>query len=52
MNLKEAASILGISPESVKTARYRLRRKLDLGRDENLIDFMQRFDEPTAEAVS
>ena len=52
MNLKEAASILGISPESVKTARYRLRRKLDLDRDENLIDFMQRFDEPTAEPVS
>ncbi|MEM9833359.1 MAG: tetratricopeptide repeat protein [Bacteroidota bacterium] len=52
MNLKEAASILGISPESVKTARYRLRRKLDLDRDENLIDFMQRFDEPSAKAVS
>ncbi len=38
MNLKEAASMLGISPESVKTARYRLRKKLNLSRDENLVD--------------
>ncbi|MEM9858384.1 MAG: transcriptional regulator [Bacteroidota bacterium] len=40
MNLKEAANILGISPESVKTARYRLRKKLGLSKDENLIDFV------------
>lgn len=38
MNLKEAANIMGISPESVKTARYRLRKKLNLSREENLID--------------
>lgn len=30
LNLKETASILGISPESAKTSRYRLRKKLDL----------------------
>ncbi|MGD1959220.1 MAG: tetratricopeptide repeat protein [Fulvivirga sp.] len=40
MNLKEAANILGISPESVKTARYRLRKKLGLSTDENLVDFI------------
>jgi len=40
MNLKEAASIMGISPESVKTARYRLRKKLNLSREDNLIDFI------------
>ncbi len=44
MNLKEAAGILGISPESVKTARYRLRKKLNLGKDDNLVDFMQGVD--------
>lgn len=40
MNLKEAANIMGISPESVKTARYRLRKKLNLSREENLIDYI------------
>lgn len=30
LNTKETASILGISPESAKTSRYRLRKKLDL----------------------
>ncbi|MEO9966958.1 MAG: tetratricopeptide repeat protein [Reichenbachiella sp.] len=44
LNLKEAAGILGISPDSVKTARYRLRKKLDLIHDENLADFLMAFD--------
>ncbi|WP_169513336.1 tetratricopeptide repeat protein [Flexithrix dorotheae] len=45
LNLKEAASILGISPESVKTARYRLRKKLNLSREENLVDFIMKIGE-------
>jgi tetratricopeptide (TPR) repeat protein len=45
MNLKEAASIMGISPESVKTARYRLRKKLNLSRKDNLIDYIIRLEE-------
>jgi DNA-binding CsgD family transcriptional regulator len=40
MNLKEASHVMGISPESVKTARYRLRKKFNLTRDENLIDYI------------
>lgn len=40
MNLKEAASVLGISPESVKTARYRLRKKLGLSKEDNLVDYI------------
>ncbi len=40
MNLKEAAIIMGISPESVKTARYRLRKKLGLEREDNLIEYI------------
>lgn len=37
---KEMADILGISPDSVKKARYRLRKKLGLSKDDNLVDFM------------
>lgn len=40
LNMKEAATILGISPESVKTARYRLRKKLNLVEEKNLSDFL------------
>lgn len=42
MNLssKEMASILNISPDSVKTARYRLRKKLNLNTEDNLTDFI------------
>jgi Tfp pilus assembly protein PilF/DNA-binding CsgD family transcriptional regulator len=40
MNMKEAARILGISPESVKTARHRLRKKFELQQDDNLVDFI------------
>ncbi len=37
---KEMADILGISPDSVKKARYRLRKKLGLNTEENLVEFM------------
>jgi tetratricopeptide (TPR) repeat protein len=40
MNMKAAAKVLGISPESVKTARYRLRKKFGLAQDDNLVDFI------------
>ena len=42
MNLstKEIATILNISPESVKKARYRLRKKLNLNTDQNLQQFI------------
>ena len=40
MNLKEAATVMGISPESVKTARYRLRKKLGLDREDNLVEYI------------
>ena len=36
MNIKEMSSILGISVNSVKTARYRLRKKLNLGHGDSL----------------
>ena len=43
MNTKEMASILGISPDSVKTARYRLRKKINLQHEDNLMDFLLNF---------
>ncbi len=47
MNLKESAKILGIAADSVKTARYRLRKKLGLKTEDNLIDFLIQFEKPT-----
>ncbi|MEP1032438.1 transcriptional regulator [Ekhidna sp.] len=46
MNLKESAKILGIAADSVKTARYRLRKKLGLKTEDNLIDFLIQFEKP------
>jgi tetratricopeptide (TPR) repeat protein len=43
LNIKEAAAVLNISPDSLRKARYRLRRKLGLLDRENLTDFLQRI---------
>lgn len=40
LTTKEIATIIGITPDSVKTARYRLRKKLNMQTEENLTDFM------------
>jgi DNA-binding CsgD family transcriptional regulator len=40
LSIKEMASILNISPDSVKTARYRLRKKLQLNTEDNLTSFI------------
>jgi len=40
LSIKEMASILNISPDSVKTARYRLRKKLQLSTEDNLTTFI------------
>ncbi|WP_271785356.1 tetratricopeptide repeat protein [Aquimarina algiphila] len=40
LNIKETASILGISPGSLKTARYRLRKKLELNPKQEIIDYL------------
>ncbi len=44
LNIKETAGILNISPESVKTARYRLRKKLGLEPDEELLPYLLRLE--------
>lgn len=40
LSIKEMADILNISADSVKTARYRLRKKLQLNSENNLTDFI------------
>ncbi len=41
MNSKEMASVLNISPNSIKSARYRLKKKLDLDVDAGLESFVR-----------
>ncbi|MBD0260870.1 MAG: hypothetical protein ICV83_34555, partial [Cytophagales bacterium] len=40
MSLKESANLMGISPESVKKARHRLRKKLNLPAEASLTDYI------------
>jgi DNA-binding CsgD family transcriptional regulator len=43
LSSKDIAPLLNMSVRSVETNRYRLRKKLDLDRDSNLSEFLQRF---------
>jgi len=45
MNLssKEISQLLNITYRSVELKRYRLRKKMNLGQDENLAEFMMSF---------
>jgi tetratricopeptide (TPR) repeat protein len=43
LSMKEMAELMGISPESVKMARHRLRKKLNLVTEENLTEFIATF---------
>lgn len=45
LNLKEISSILGISPDSVKTARYRLKKKLRLEKEDSLLGYLMSIDQ-------
>lgn len=44
LTIREIATIMSISPSSVKTARYRLRKKLDLDTDQDLGEFMMNIE--------
>lgn len=43
LSIQETATILGISAESVKTARSRLRKKMDLNSQESLVDHIMKL---------
>ena len=44
LNSKQIADVMGISPDSVKTARHRLRNKFGLDRDQNLTQFLNHLE--------
>jgi DNA-binding CsgD family transcriptional regulator len=44
LSIKETATIMGITPDSVKTARYRLRKKLDMETEENLTEYLMEIE--------
>ncbi len=44
MSIKEMSSILGISPDSVKTARHRLRKKFNLDQSVNLYEYVTEME--------
>lgn len=44
LNTKEAASMLGISSESVRKSRYRLKKKLQIDEDGSLEGFIQKIN--------
>ncbi|HTJ53181.1 MAG TPA: tetratricopeptide repeat protein [Cyclobacteriaceae bacterium] len=52
LSIKEMASMLGISPESVKKSRYRLKRKLGLTENEVLEDFIEKLEIPNKATAS
>ena len=43
MTTKEVANLLKISVRGVEMGRYRLRKKLGIDKDTNLVDFMMSF---------
>ena len=43
MRAKEIAGMLAVSPASINTARYRLRKKLGLGKEDSLDDFIRKI---------
>jgi len=43
LKVKEAASLLNVSPHTVKSARYRLKKKLHMEPDDSLGDFIRRI---------
>lgn len=49
LSIKETATIMGITPNSVKTARYRLRKKLDIETEESLTEFMMQVEKSALE---
>jgi len=44
LNIKEAAAVLNLSPQSIKGARYRLRKKLSLEKHMDLTEFIGRLE--------
>lgn len=44
LNIKESAAVLNLSPNSIKSARYKLRKKLALKTEDDLSGFIQKIE--------
>jgi|GEM_PF-460149 len=51
LNAKEMAGILGISPDSVRTARYRLRKKLQLSPQQEMYTYLLHLEQGGHKAI-
>lgn len=51
LSTKEIARMLGVLPESIKTARYRIRKKVGLKNSDNLFDFLNSIETATKQIV-
>jgi hypothetical protein len=43
LSTKEIASQMNVEPKSIRMARYRIKQKLNLGKDEDLDQFIQQL---------
>ncbi|MGB3589953.1 MAG: tetratricopeptide repeat protein, partial [Tunicatimonas sp.] len=48
MSIKESATVLGISPDSVKTARHRLRKKMNLNGATSMLEALMQIEKGRA----
>ena len=44
LNTKEIAEIMGLSVRSVESRRYRLRKKINLSKDQDLVSFLIKLE--------
>ncbi|HLG35515.1 MAG TPA: hypothetical protein VI757_11595 [Bacteroidia bacterium] len=54
IRIREVASVLGISQESVRKTRYRMRKKLNIGEEDDLDEFVKKFsgsDDPEVKVL-
>jgi len=51
-NIKETANIMGVSPDSIKKARYRLRKKLSMGSNDDLLEFLMKIEENAEKLIN
>lgn len=52
LSIREMANMLGISPDSVKTSRYRLKKKFELAEEETVEEFIKKLEFPASLVVS
>ena len=50
-NIKETANIFGVSPDSIKKSRYRLRKKLSMGTNDDLLEFLMKIEESAEDLI-